>query len=387
MILSIAFFVTTGASIGHQALAQTPVVTAVQNYVTARAGLAPGVRAWVIGSNFSSNATVEIGDQQSVVLGYADAELDGSEYLLIVAPMGLLPGEAPVVVRTSRGSSSPFVIMLDEYAPALFDGFFRSGRAVNCYGATGSDTARPGDVLTVRAVGLGRSVSGGDSSTLVRPAVTVGGRSAEIVQSVLSSQAGVYDVAFRVPPGDGYHETVLDVAGRNSNTLMLPVGNAVVPWGSPAVESIATVAGCGGFFATSTVMGDPRNPPASLGGTTLKIRDAGGSERAAPLLFVSPRQINYVVPEGTAVGTATVTITSAVGTFSTGRVDIRTLAPQLFMVGSQPAGVLVRVRNGVQTVEPLFETTPPGIVPRPIDMGPETDQLYLSLFGTGLRFA
>jgi uncharacterized protein (TIGR03437 family) len=387
VVLSITFLVGAGASIHQSAVPQAPIVTAVHNYVTPNAGLAPGVRAWVIGSNFSRDSTVEIGNQQAVVFGYADAELDGSEYLAIVVPMGLLPGAAPVVVRTSGGWSSPFGVTLDDYAPALFEGFFRSGSAVNCFGSAGSGTARPADVVTVRAVGLGATVSGSNSSTAVSPRVTVGGEAADIVRSVLTLQAGIYDVSFRVPPSHGYQGTVLEVAGRKSNTLFLPVGNAVVPWGSPAVESITTAAACGGIFSTSMATADPRNPPVSLAGTTVRVRDSAGSERAAPLLFVAPRQVNYVIPAGTAPGTATVTISSVDGTVSTGKLAVRTVAPQLFTVDSLPAGVLVRVRDGVQTIEPLFETTPTGIRARPIDMGPETDQLFLSLFGTGLRFA
>jgi uncharacterized protein (TIGR03437 family) len=66
--------------------------------------------------------------------------------------------------------------------------------------------------------------------------------------------------------------------------------------------------------------------------------------------------------------------------------EIRTVAPQVFAIGGLPAAVLVRVRDGVQAVEPILETDATGIVPVPIDIGPDTDQLFLLLFGTGLRF-
>jgi uncharacterized protein (TIGR03437 family) len=42
--------------------------------------------------------------------------------------------------------------------------------------------------------------------------------------------------------------------------------------------------------------------PGELAGTTVKVRDSAGVERSAPLFFVSPNQINYQLPPGTASG-------------------------------------------------------------------------------------
>src|SRR6185295_1108114 len=48
--------------------------------------------------------------------------------------------------------------------------------------------------------------------------------------------------------------------------------------------------------------------PTELGGTTVNISDSRGTVRDAPLLYVSPGQINFYVPPGTATGIATITI-------------------------------------------------------------------------------
>jgi len=103
--------------------------------------------------------------------------------------------------------------------------------------------------------------------------------------------------------------------------------------------------------------------------------------------------VNYLIPSGTANGYATVTVTSNDGTVSTGTPEIQTVAPGVFNtwseLGPTTAAQVVRLRNGVQTVEPVSRLAPEGptvTVPLPIDLGPETDQVYLVVFGTGLRF-
>jgi uncharacterized protein (TIGR03437 family) len=83
-----------------------------------------------------------------------------------------------------------------------------------------------------------------------------------------------------------------------------------------------------------------------------------------------------------------VTITSPGGAVSGGNLDILPVAPRVFTVAPNaiPAAVIVRVRDGVQTVEPVFQANAAGGYEAvPIDLGPATDQLYLLVFGTGWR--
>jgi uncharacterized protein (TIGR03437 family) len=54
-------------------------------------------------------------------------------------------------------------------------------------------------------------------------------------------------------------------------------------------------------------------------------------------------------------------------------------------VKNYPVGLLVRVRDGIQSVEPVAQLVNGTIEPVPIDFGPSTDELFLVLFGTGLR--
>jgi uncharacterized protein (TIGR03437 family) len=156
-----------------------------------------------------------------------------------------------------------------------------------------------------------------------------------------------------------------------------------------APESI--VAAFGQELATGSASASAIPLPTTLAGTTVKVRDSGGAERPASLFYVSPTQINYQLPAGTATGVATVTITSGNGTSSRGTIQVSPVAPGLFSADSSGSGLaaayLVRVRNGQQTNEAMarFDATQNKIVAVPIDLGPEGDLVVLVLYGTGIR--
>jgi len=68
------------------------------------------------------------------------------------------------------------------------------------------------------------------------------------------------------------------------------------------------------------------------------LEGAAGVERTAPLIYVSPRQINFEVPAGTALGTATVTIASNATTLQA-NAAVQAVAPTLFSANSSGSGV------------------------------------------------
>ncbi len=158
-----------------------------------------------------------------------------------------------------------------------------------------------------------------------------------------------------------------------------------------APESI--VAAFGSNLATATTIATTTPLPTSLAGTSVKVRDSASVERLAPLFFVSPTQINYQIPPATANGVATMTITSGDGSVSTGSAQIASVAPGLFAADASGRGlaaaVVFRVKaDGSQSYEPVaqFDAAQGKFVALPIDLGPETDQVVLILFGTGLRY-
>lgn len=156
-----------------------------------------------------------------------------------------------------------------------------------------------------------------------------------------------------------------------------------------STQSIA--AGFGSGFSQSTLSATTTPLPTQLAGAEVRVRDAANIERSAGLFFVSPGQINYLVPQGAANGAATVTVLRNGAPVAQGRMTIDTLAPGLFSANADglgvPAAVLLRIRNGVSTFEAIAQRNPQTqrFEPLPIDLGPQTDQVFLIAFGTGFR--
>jgi len=143
--------------------------------------------------------------------------------------------------------------------------------------------------------------------------------------------------------------------------------------------------------------------PLTLAGATVRVRDSLGIDRIAPLFFVSATQINHLIPNGTANGTATVTVTRNNGLLtngaaivSTGSINIATVAPGLFAANANGQGVVAAVAfrrkvNGQESYEPVarFDAVANRFVSVPIDLGPDvgpaSDQVFLIAYGTGFR--
>jgi uncharacterized protein (TIGR03437 family) len=157
-----------------------------------------------------------------------------------------------------------------------------------------------------------------------------------------------------------------------------------------APESI--VAGFGSNLATGVEAATSPPLPTTLAGVSVKITDSSGVERLAPLFFVSPGQINYLIPPGTANGPSAITVAGPAGEIASGAAQIAVVAPGLFSANSSGAGVAnafaLRVKvDGSQFYEPVarFDPAQNRMAPVPLDLTPATDQVFLVIFGTGLK--
>lgn len=143
----------------------------------------------------------------------------------------------------------------------------------------------------------------------------------------------------------------------------------------------------GAKLATATAGASSPAWPTTLAGASVNIRDAAGTNHAATISYASPTQLNYRVPDNAAIGLATVTI-SAGGVSIPGAINIVSAYPNVFNAGSDSVaiGYALRYRsNGQQSTESIYEANATGaIVPTPIDLGADTDAVYLVLFGSGL---
>ncbi len=159
-----------------------------------------------------------------------------------------------------------------------------------------------------------------------------------------------------------------------------------------ALAPASIVAAFGNGLATTTQTATALPLPTTLAGASVKVRDALGTERAAPLFFVSPTQINYLLPENTATGMATIGFSNNEVAVATTTNLINAVAPSLFSANASgqgvPAGVVLRIKaDGTQSYEPLarFDAAQSRYLAEPIKLGTETDQVFLIVFGTGLR--
>lgn len=159
-----------------------------------------------------------------------------------------------------------------------------------------------------------------------------------------------------------------------------------------AVAPESIVATFGLNLAAGVSLASQQPLPTSLGGVTIKLRDAAGVERSAPLFFVSPAQINFQIPSGLATGSALVESFIDGQIASRGNIQINPIAPAIFTADSSgsgyPAATLLRYRGNVLVaVESVFDYDPvgKGFVGHPIDPGPTGETLFLVIYGTGFR--
>jgi uncharacterized protein (TIGR03437 family) len=202
--------------------------------------------------------------------------------------------------------------------------------------------------------------------------------------------------------GDGRPDVVASNFRSNTVTLLLPrsstapnLNRAVSAASGTAIvapESLASLFVPTGAAATETAAA---HYPERLGGISLEVRDSAGAMRPAPLVFVSPTQINFQVPAATALGEATLILANERGSSPVGGMQVDAVAPALSMLShanSTPAALGVRVApDGQQTQVPVFNCFgPPGA--SPFSCGPAPirlagDPVYLSFYATGFRGA
>jgi uncharacterized protein (TIGR03437 family) len=158
-----------------------------------------------------------------------------------------------------------------------------------------------------------------------------------------------------------------------------------------APESIASLFGAG---MASTIQVSTSLPlPTIVAGSQVEVRDALGNARPAPLFFISPTQVNFLIPAGTATGVATVKAVLNDEFVASGSITVTNIAPGLFAANASGQGVaaadVLRVfPNGAQQYEPVarFDPVQNRFVAAPIDLGPESEQVFLVLYGTGIRY-
>jgi len=132
----------------------------------------------------------------------------------------------------------------------------------------------------------------------------------------------------------------------------------------------------GSSLAAVTESAEHLAPQTSLGGISLRVLDSSGAARLAPLFYVSPSQINFEVPAGTATGDVTLEIVNTPAQHSRAAAQVNRIAPALFAYEDNTAlAYALRIEpDGQSTILSVRNT----IV---LDGRP----VYLVLYATGIR--
>src|SRR5215831_2274187 len=183
--------------------------------------------------------------------------------------------------------------------------------------------------------------------------------SGPVANSATENNSEIYTVTLPARPANGTLTTILNQAslGHEPSTA-----KAVAP------DSIAIAQGTN--LANTAIQAQPLpngSFPADLSGTRVTVNG-----RPAQIFFVSPAQVNFVVPPQTEIGTAEVIVFNPEGFPTQGTVTILPAAP----------GIFTRTGNGIGEGLILNSLS---LQERSFD--PTSGDLRLSIFATGARNA
>jgi len=128
---------------------------------------------------------------------------------------------------------------------------------------------------------------------------------------------------------------------------------------------------------------------AALSGTTVTITDGAGTNRSALLLYAGPGQVNLLTPDGMAPGAGSITLINVLGQKVTVPVQVDRVSPGLFTANQDGKGVaaavVLRAAGGTVTSSLAANCGIIPCAPNAIDVSSPTDQVFVSLYGTGIR--
>jgi uncharacterized protein (TIGR03437 family) len=144
----------------------------------------------------------------------------------------------------------------------------------------------------------------------------------------------------------------------------------------------AIAAAFGAGLSTSSEQAGMLPLPTELAGTSVRLIDSNSTEHIAQLFFVSPGQVNYLIPADVAIGPVQITITNSTGASSSGELIVSNSAPAIFTFTADGRGVPIALTTFDGSV--FDSVANPDGSPKPVDPGTVWQPNYLTLFGTGI---
>lgn len=281
------------------------------------------------------------------------------------------------------GTKYPDIVSLMIYVPLSDSNAVTGGIVVRPNNGNGTFGA-PQTLVAPSAVSLPFSVSVGDFNGDGRPDLFTLDFNTNLLNIIfadpdlLSAIDTVGASITSFPAGNG--SVLLNAA---ASTTFTDTNGASFATGSLATSSIVTAFGVGLASSTANATGLPL--PLVLGGASITVTDSLGVARKAPLFYASPTQINYAIPDGTALNTAMVAIATPSGPVTIQQ-PIVSVAPGLFNASGLALGQIFTYTNTITPViTPTVEFNGQAFEPVPINVGTGSTSVYLILYGTGIR--
>jgi uncharacterized protein (TIGR03437 family) len=116
------------------------------------------------------------------------------------------------------------------------------------------------------------------------------------------------------------------------------------------------------------------------------LKDSSGvSQNISTIFYTSSSQINFLIPAGVSFGAATVTNGAQIAPL-----QINAVAPSLYTLdasGLAAASAIQVGPGGTQTPVQIYYVVNGVVFAAPLSLSPSTNQVYLVLYGTGIRGA
>ena len=191
----------------------------------------------------------------------------------------------------------------------------------------------------------------------------------------------------RVLTAEAPRPEIIAVLNGASRAVAIAPGSVAVISGSELATGIAS----------APVLPRALPLPTALLDTTVTLTDrteTSWARRSAGLFSVSPDEITFQVPEGTAIGLVIVTVHREGDVSERRAIQVTSVAPGLFAANGDGRGVAAAsaervARDGTRTAVEVsrFDSARQRYAAVPIDLNGNDDPVYLTLFGTGLRGA
>jgi uncharacterized protein (TIGR03437 family) len=283
---------------------------------------------------FSALAPIGLGNPQVSAVAAGDFDRDGALDLAVVAGGNLI-----ILVGRGDGTFG---------SPA---GFTNGASATGTYRLIAADLSGDGILDLIRTDGAIWRLGNGDGT----------------FQEEVPFGTTAYPLFTATATADFNRDGKLDLAGGLFTTGIATLLNISQPRPLTVVN--------GANFANAPIA--PNSIATAFGYFTDPYTVTVGEARAT-VFYSNAHQVNFVVP-ALPPGATTASVGGS-GNSVSASIQLTPVAPGIFTLNAAglAAAYVVRVRSGVQTIE---------TVDHPIDLGPPGDQVYLSLFGTGIRGA